>query len=187
MAFEQATIKSLLGGLLKNRQLVAGMRNVMVMSMWPHVVGELIARKSWPEKVADGVLTVVVTSHPWVEELRLLKGQILSRYRKLLGRAALKDVEFRVGRRKDAKGSEDGRSRIPLHPPREERLPMQPVPVTVLAGVTNPEVRDLLAPAFSRWRAERDWKQEHGWSRCGACQRIFHGSACPHCGGAAER
>lgn len=181
MAHGQASIQTLLGGLLKNRQLVASMRRVMVLSLWEQVVGNLVAQKTWPERVADGVLVVGVTSHAWASELQLLKPQILARYRQLLGRTVLKDVEFRVGRRK-AQAAVGETARVALHAsPRELRVP-KVTPGNLLAGVSNPEVRDLLTPVFARLRAEREWKREHGWARCGGCQRIFHGTSCPHCG-----
>jgi hypothetical protein len=39
---------------------------------------------------------------------------------------------------------------------------------------------------YARLRAEREWKQEHGWVRCTLCRRVFRGDTCPHCGGKAE-
>ena len=185
MAHGGASIQALLGGLLKNRHLLASMRRVMVMSLWEQVVGSIVAQKSWPEKVTDGVLFVGVTSHPWAAELQLLKPQILARYRQLLGRAALKDVEFRVARRKSKK--DDGASMsIALHPAPHEQLPAHPVPGHLLEDISNPEVRDLLAPVFAKIHAERAWKREHGWARCTSCHRVFHGTICPHCGGCPE-
>ncbi|HEY3417419.1 MAG TPA: DUF721 domain-containing protein [Armatimonadota bacterium] len=179
----QASLQTLVGGLLKNPKLVSSMRRVMLMSLWPQVVGELVAQKSWPEKVEDGVLIVGVVSHAWANELHMLKAQIIARYRKLLGRSILRDVEFRVTRRK-ARGQQEQAGMAPmLHPAPHEKLPLQPVPKDLFAGITNPEVRDVLAPMFSRLRAERDWKQQNGWARCPACQRIFHGANCPHCHG----
>jgi len=185
MAHGQASIQALLGGLLKNRQMLSSMRRVMVMSLWEQVVGKIVAQKSWPEKVVDGVLYIGVTSHPWAAELDLLKPQILSRYRQLLGRSVLKDVVFRVARRK-ARKDEALEVGIVLHPAPNETLPAQPVPGTLLDGVTNPEVRNLLAPLFAKMRAEREWKREHGWARCTACGRVFNGTTCPHCGGCPE-
>ncbi len=58
MAYGGASIQNLLGGLLKNKQLLSSMRRAMVMSLWPQVVGKLVAEKSWPEKIAEGVLIV---------------------------------------------------------------------------------------------------------------------------------
>ncbi len=181
----QASIQSLLGGLLKDRRMLAGMRRVMVMSLWEQVVGGLIAQKSWPEKMAEGILTVGVTSHTWAEELHLLKPKILARYRQLLGRAILKDVVFRVARRRARKEIPTD-SPYALHPHADEHRPLVPVPVQVFDGVTNPEVRELLGPAFARLRAERERKREHGWGRCASCHRVFNGAACPNCGGRAE-
>lgn len=182
MPHGQATIQTLLGELVKNRHLLPSMRRVMALSLWDHVVGNPIARKTWPERVTDGVLTVGVANHAWADELHLLKPQILSRYRQLLGRSAVKDIEFRVGRRRGRRKDEATARRARLMPAPGEALALAPVPARLLDGVTNPQVRELLAPAFARLRAERDWKHEHGWSRCAACQRIYHGAACPHCG-----
>ncbi|MHB9024970.1 MAG: DUF721 domain-containing protein [Armatimonadota bacterium] len=186
MSQGQASLQTLVGGLLKNPKLVSSMRRVMLMSLWPQVVGELVAQKSWPEKVADGVLIVGVVSHAWANELHLLKAQIIARYRKLLGRTSLRDVEFRVQRRKPRGQDEQAGVTPTLHPAPHEKLPLQPVPTDLFAGVTNPEVRDVLAPMFARLRAERAWKQQNGWSRCTSCQRIFHGPHCPQCQGTRE-
>ena len=185
MAHGQATIQSLLGGLLKDRRLLGSMRRVMVMTLWEQVVGNLVAQKSWAEKVNEGVLTVGVTSHTWADQLHLLKPQILSRYRQLLGRAILKDVEFHVSRRKAQRTTAEAPERR-LHPGPGEALTPQPAPHEVFAGVENPEVKELLGPVFARLRAERAWKREKGWVRCASCLRVFHGDTCPHCGGRAE-
>ncbi len=174
-------MQSLLGGLLKNKQMVASMRRVMVMSLWEQVVGQLVAKKSWAEKVTDGVLTIGVTSHAWATELQLLKPQILARYRQLLGRSILKDVAFRVGRRKTAPSESATSTTAILHPRAGESLPHEVVPSSTFDGVSNPEVRELLAPMFARMCAQRTWKREHGWTRCDACTRIYNGPKCPFC------
>lgn len=182
MEHGQAPIGTILGGLLKNRHLVADMRRVMILSLWERVVGELVAKKAWPERVDDGVLIIGVTTHAWAQELELLKPQILTRYRQLLGRAALKDVRFRVGRRRKHE-DETASAPQPLHPTRNERLSTEPVPGNLLSEIENPEVRSLLGPVFARLRAERVWKQQHGWVRCPACGRVYARAACPYCAG----
>jgi predicted nucleic acid-binding Zn ribbon protein len=153
----------------------------MVMSLWEQVVGPLIAKKSWPEQVSDGVLAIGVTSHAWSAELQLLKPQILTRYRQLLGRSILKDVSFRVGRRKVSASANTASDIVPLHPRAGETLASAPLPPTILSGVSNPEVRELLAPVFARLCAQRVWKREHGWAHCHVCDRIYHGLRCPNC------
>jgi len=183
MLSRQESIQGLLGGLLKNRQLLPSMRRVMVMRMWEQVVGGVVAEKSWPEKVVDGVLKIGVTTHAWVEELNLIKPQIIARYRQLLGRSALKDVEFRVARRK---ARPEEKAAISLRPLPGQTPPLQHVPLQLFDGVTNPEVRSLLTPAFARLRAERERKRDDGWGRCTGCHRIIYGAQCPNCGGKPE-
>ncbi|HOF86475.1 MAG TPA: DUF721 domain-containing protein [Armatimonadota bacterium] len=182
MQYGQSPIGAIVGGLLKNRHLVADMRRVMILSLWERVVGAPVASKAWPETVEDGVLVVGVTTHAWAQELTLLKPRILARYRQLLGRAALKDVRFRVGRRRKGLGEPVFPPR-PLHPAPDERLATEPLPGDLLSDIANPEVRGLLGPAFARLRAEREWKREHGWVRCPACGRIHSRDACPYCDG----
>lgn len=182
MTHGQASITTLLGGLLKNRHLVPSMRRVMVMSLWEQVVGKTVAVKSWPERMDDGVLVVGVCSHAWANELDVLRPKILARYRQLLGRSVLKDVQFHVTRRK-ARQDADHPLPTPLHPEPHQLVATAPVPETLLDGVSNPEVRDLLGPVFARLRAAREWKQEQGWKRCPSCARIYHGTECPYCDG----
>ena len=186
MLSSQESIQGLLGGLLKNRQLLPSMRRVMVMRLWEQVVGDRVAQKSWPEKVVDGVLKIGVTTHAWAEQLNLFKPQILTRYRELLGRGAVKDVEFRVARRRVRKEELPPLTHT-LAPAHGATTPTpHPVPMQVFDGITNPEIRDLLAPAFARMREARERKRGDGWGRCAACQRIIYGASCPHCGGKPE-
>lgn len=156
----------------------------MVMSLWEQVVGHLVAQKSWPEKVADGVLAIGVTSHAWAAELQLLKPEIIKRYQKLLGRSILKDITFRVGRRRASSRASSSETTVLLHPQAGERLPYQPVPPAVFEGVSNPEVREALTPFFSRLCSQRTWKQNHGWARCDSCHFFYYGEHCPYCAAA---
>jgi hypothetical protein len=98
-----------------------------------------------------------------------------------LGRAILKDVTFRVGRRKAVASATATSETVLLHPRAGEALVSVPLPTSILSGVSNPEVRELLAPVFARLCAQRAWKREHGWAHCSACNRIYHGLRCPDC------
>ena len=179
----QLKLDAVLGSLLKNKRFAANLRRVMVLTMWKQVVGPLIAQKSWPVRISEGTLHVGVSSHAWCDQLHLLTPQILERYKTLLGRASVKKIEFRVGRRSKA-GGEDPHSLHPLNPPHGEKLPSPPPETDPLAHITNPEVRASLAPGFARLRATRAWKEAHGWTRCATCGKVHHLSAgCPWCEG----
>ena len=69
-----------------------------VVSAWPEVVGDAIARNSWPARIArDGTLHVAASSSTWAFELTQLSGSILPRLRESLGQSAPKALKFAVG------------------------------------------------------------------------------------------
>lgn len=48
---------------------------------WKDTVGPLLAEKSRPLKIDNGILYVAVSNNSWMQELVLLKSKILKRYR----------------------------------------------------------------------------------------------------------
>lgn len=52
---------------------------------WGDIVGPRIAKVAWPEGLTKGVLWVRVRTSPWLQELTLLKGQVLGQLAKALG------------------------------------------------------------------------------------------------------
>jgi predicted nucleic acid-binding Zn ribbon protein len=49
---------------------------------WPSLVGDAIARRAWPLRIArDGTLHVATSSSTWANELTLLGDEILERIR----------------------------------------------------------------------------------------------------------
>lgn len=49
------------------------------LEQWQRAVGERLAVKTYPERIADGVLTVRVPSSTWAQELSLLSEVVLQR------------------------------------------------------------------------------------------------------------
>src|SRR5205823_379052 len=69
-----------------------------IVSVWPAVVGEEVARNAWPARVArDGTLHVHTSSSVWAFELGQLAPRILERLREELGDAAPKSLRFVQG------------------------------------------------------------------------------------------
>jgi hypothetical protein len=48
---------------------------------WSKVVGEILSAKSHPVKVENGVLYVAVQNNTWMQELILLKDDIIAKYK----------------------------------------------------------------------------------------------------------
>ena len=65
-----------------------------LLSAWPQVVGERIARYSSPVDIEDGVLTLQADNAVWRQELTLLLPDILRRYNELCGEGAVREIRW---------------------------------------------------------------------------------------------
>jgi hypothetical protein len=69
-----------------------------ITEVWPHAVGETVARKAWPLRVSrDGTLHVATASATWAHELGLLQDRILTALGERLGDAAPAGLRFAAG------------------------------------------------------------------------------------------
>jgi hypothetical protein len=107
---------------------------------WREVVGERIARRTTPGSVRDGLLTVMVESPVWAQELSLLSEEIVAR----LSRhgLAVTGIRFRTGKV----------ARAPTPPGRRAASPPVELPDDVrerLAGVDDPDLREVIATAVA--------------------------------------
>jgi hypothetical protein len=85
-----------------------------VVTTWPDVVGEAIARNAWPLRLArDGTLHVATSSSTWACELARLAPELVDRLRRALGDAAPAAVRFRPGPVPEAPTPAAGRSSAP--------------------------------------------------------------------------
>jgi predicted nucleic acid-binding Zn ribbon protein len=70
---------------------------VRAVQMWPEVVGETIARRTEIAEIKFHVAIVKVSSPIWIQELTLMKPQILERMRSALGNDSVRDLRFVKG------------------------------------------------------------------------------------------
>jgi predicted nucleic acid-binding Zn ribbon protein len=90
-------IDHLLGVSIEQKEIVKAAQAWQALNRWPEVVGEDLARRSWPDRFEHGTVYVAVTGSAWSQELRMIKPVILSRLGSLLGnRALVQDVRFGV-------------------------------------------------------------------------------------------
>ena len=129
--------------ILQRLGLEVGMANVVVHRVWPHVVGEEVARRSQPGLLRKGRLQVTVADAVWLQQLTMLKPAILASLESHLGSRAVRDIFFTLGPCPDAaaprpepvsRGQGD-----PPSPELEERLR------EILQPVRDSECREVLA------------------------------------------
>ena len=118
-----------------------------VTAVWPEAVGDAVARKAWPLRLArDGTLHVAAVSATWANELTLLRDEILAALAARLGADAPSNARFAVGPIPEPETlvecSADAAS-APLEVPPEVRREAE----AVAAEIADPELRELVARA----------------------------------------
>jgi predicted nucleic acid-binding Zn ribbon protein len=107
---------------------------VRLVRVWPAAVGEAIARRTEVTSLKFHTAVVKVSGAMWIQELNLMKPQILSRVRDTLGNDAVRDLRFVQGRMS-----------------RRERPRLHAVPRAARHAIKLPELKDPeLKEAFER-------------------------------------
>jgi len=66
--------------------------------VWDETVGRQIAAKARPSRFHDGVLTVMVNSAPWMQQLNFMKRDIAQRLNDRLGKELVREIYLKAGR-----------------------------------------------------------------------------------------
>lgn len=116
-----------------------------IVSAWPELVGEEVARNAWPARIArDGTLYVHTSSSAWAFELGQLAPTILQRLRETLPQTAPPGLRFAVGHLPEPEltPAERAGPEPPQPGPRERAAAAE-----LTASLADPELRDLVARA----------------------------------------
>jgi hypothetical protein len=109
---------------------------VRLAKAWPEIVGETIARRTEIVSLKFHTAVVKVSGAMWIQELNLMKSQILARVTTRIGDDAVRELRFVQGRLS-----------------RRERPKLRPVPraTTTRKSIELPELKDPeLREAFER-------------------------------------
>jgi hypothetical protein len=69
-----------------------------VFGRWADIVGPELAAHARPLSLSSGVLIVGVTEPAWATQLTYLQGEVVDRFREVLGEGVVQRVEVRVRR-----------------------------------------------------------------------------------------
>ncbi len=96
------------------------MRQYEIWDRWGEIVGPAISQHAQPASWRRTTLVVRVSGHAWMQELHLMRGDIIERIRRACPHAAIKDIRFELGR--------PGETEPPPPPKRNEpREPLGPL------------------------------------------------------------
>jgi len=102
-------LAQLLGDAMRSTGLGKRLQEYQAVEAWPEVVGELVAEHSKATSIREGTLFVDVTSSVWMQELQLLRGEIIERLNEYLGRSYVKQVVLSMERSSGQQSAPDHR------------------------------------------------------------------------------
>ena len=121
-----------------------------VLDAWQKAVGEVIAEKTFPMRMRNGVLYVIVTNSVWLQELHFMKGLILQKLQRLVGDSHLQDLRFNLGAIDPPAADREGKNikRVigeeNLNKEEQDRVEQ------AIAGISNQEMRESLRRIYSK-------------------------------------
>lgn len=74
------------------------LREAEIWSIWPDVVGSTLVDRAQPARIINGTLTVVVSSAPWMQELRFMTGMMKEKLNSRLGAEIVKEIVLKAGK-----------------------------------------------------------------------------------------
>jgi len=123
--------------------LADGLLALAVRRDWPSLVGPQISRGSQPGDLRGGTLTVLVDNSPWLQELTLRQGEILSRLQGRYGAESIGALHFTLGTRSRVPEARDHRMS-----PKDD--PLSPEEEAWVAEATSAVSDPLLAETVRR-------------------------------------
>jgi predicted nucleic acid-binding Zn ribbon protein len=90
-------LPDVLARLLKAHGMAIHMLEFRLQQHWPEIVGDHIARHTWPESIRHRKLHLVAENSVWLQQLLFLKPELLAKINGASDGEALTDMVFRVG------------------------------------------------------------------------------------------
>jgi len=81
---------------LKRLGVMDGDKQVAIFSRWEKIVGGPVARNTQPLKFSKGVLQVAASTPAWLQNLDMMKPQLLANLQRELGKGVVKEIRFRA-------------------------------------------------------------------------------------------
>jgi hypothetical protein len=83
--------------ILKTRGLEGRLHEYRILGVWGRAVGPAIARHAEPRDFRGGKLSLVVDSPAWMQQLSLLKPELIEKLNSELGRETVRDLALKLG------------------------------------------------------------------------------------------
>lgn len=140
-----AVVGDLLAGALQGSPAARLLKEGTIWQLWDDTVGPQIAKRARPSAIRNGVLTVVVSSAPWLQQLNFMKAEILASLNRAIGEEMVKDIYLKAGSLREAVSTPVDQPRTKRRVTQEEKTRIE----EATAGLDDPELRKALSSLFT--------------------------------------
>ena len=88
---------NVLQGILKKHNIFFDSEEQRLLEVWQKAVGPKISAQTRPDRLKRNTLFVKVSSSVWMQQLHILKQEIIEKINELLGKELIKNVHFSIG------------------------------------------------------------------------------------------
>lgn len=94
--------------------LAVRLKDLVIWQEWERAVGPAIAARTRPLRISGGVLTILVASGPWMQQLSFMKAELCARINGQLGEERVREIVLKSGRIQQEPEREHGPGRAVL-------------------------------------------------------------------------
>ena len=146
-----AAVSDLMAALFCGKPAEKRLEEGKIWLVWEAAVGRQIAAKAQPASFRDGVLSVVVVSAPWMQQLTFLKKGMMEKLNERIGHELVRDIYLKAGTPPPS----------PVTQPERKKKPQRKLAETELrwiaeqtAAVNDRELQETLASLLTKNLAE---------------------------------
>lgn len=92
-----AAVADLLVSVLHGKPAEKRIKEGRIWLLWDSAVGEQISSKAYPVSFRNGILTVAVSSAPWMQQLNFLKRSLIEKLNSSLGEQLVQEIHLKAG------------------------------------------------------------------------------------------
>lgn len=147
-----APIADLIASVFAGKPVQKRLHELKIWQVWEEAVGPQIAAKAKPAGIRDGILVVKVASSPWMQQLSLMKPEIMGQLNSMAGEQLVKEILFKAGAVAPQRKEPAASPRTPrtLRPEEEQWLQEQ------AAVIDDPELRRTFCSLIARHLTSSD-------------------------------
>ena len=88
---------NILQGILRKHNIFFNSEEQHLLEVWQKAVGPKISVQTRPDKLKRNTLFIKVSSSVWMQQLHILKPEIIEKINQLLGKELIKNIHFSIG------------------------------------------------------------------------------------------